>query len=483
MRNQSTKLTFLAVLSLICLTASLVHAQKAPKYVFLFIGDGMATAQRMAADQYLKTQGKDGLLMNSFPVFGMTTTYQNDRFITDSAAAGTALATGVKTNGGYIGVTPDFTPVETLAEKAKKTGKKVGIVSSVTINHATPASFYAHQKSRNMYYEIGLDLTNSNFDFFGGGGPVDPDGKKSENPQGNLLDLAKNNGYTLATGKESIMNLAPGGGKVWAYSVVGEALPYSIDTTSEDVSLTDYTRKALELLDGPEGFFMMVEGGKIDWTCHANDAKTAILDTLEFDKAIKVAYDFYQAHPDETLIVVTGDHETGGLTLGFAGTKYDSYFNVLDQQKISYDLFSNKIFKEYKDSSQGKPNFEDVVPLLKEYFGLEVSGEGNLVLKDFELRALKTAFIQTLSGVKVNSDTADYLLYGGYDPFTVQITHILNQKAGIAWTSYSHTGVPLPTSAIGIGAESFNGFYDNTDLSQKLMSIMELNFQEIALVQ
>ena len=112
------------------------------------------------------------------------------------------------------------------------------------------------------------------------------------------------------------------------------------------------------------------------------------------------------------------------------------------------------------------------LPLLKEYFGLEIAGEGNLVLKDYEIRALQEAFVQSLSGVKVNAGTADYLLYGGYDPFTVQITHILNQKAGLAWTSYSHTGVPVPISAIGVGAETFNGFYDNTDAGKKLMAVM-----------
>jgi alkaline phosphatase len=471
------------VLSIACMLSVVVQANEPPKYVFFFIGDGMGTAQRMAAEAYLKSQGKDGLLMNTFPAYGMTTTFQNDRFITDSAAAGTALATGVKTNGGYISVDPNFTPVETVAEMAKKKGMKVGIVSSVTINHATPAVFYSHQKSRNMYYEIGLELANSGFDYFGGGGLVDPDGKRSDNPQGNVMEIAKANGYTIVTDKDAFMALAPGSGKVWAYGVEGDALPYVIDTTAEDITLTEFTQKGVELLDGPDGFFMMVEGGKIDWTCHANDARTAIMDTLEFDKAIKVAYDFYQAHPEETLIVVTGDHETGGLTLGFAGTQYDSHFDVMNPQNISYDVFSGKIFKEFKESIEGKADFDKVLPLLKEYFGLEIAGEGNLVLKDFEIQALREAFIQSLSGVKVNAGTADYLLYGGYDPFTVQITHILNQKAGIGWTSYSHTGVPVPTSAIGVGAEAFNGFYDNTDIAKKLMAIMGVEPQKMAAVQ
>jgi alkaline phosphatase len=481
MRVKSLK-CLIVVVSVVCMFASMVYAE-APKYVFFFIGDGMATAQRMAAEEYLKSQGKDGLLMNTFPAFGMATTYQSDRFIPDSAATATSMATGVKTNGGCIGVDANFESVENISEMAKKKGMKVGIVSSVTINHATPASYYAHQKSRNMYHEIGIDLANSGFDYFGGGGLVDPDGERSDNPQGNVLELAEANGYTLATGREAIMALAPGGGKIWAYSAIGQALPYAIDTSAEDVTLTEFTQKGIELLDGPDGFFMMVEGGKIDWTCHANDATTAVLDTIEFDNAIKAAYDFYQAHPEETLIVVSGDHETGGLTLGFAGTKYESSFEALGSQNISYDVFSGKVMKEYKASLEGKASFDDMIPLLKEHFGLEVEGEGNLVLADFEIQALKEAFVQSLTGVKVKGSSEDYLLYGGYDPFTVQITHILNQKAGLGWTSYSHTGVPVAVSAIGVGAEAFNGFYDNTDIAKKMMAIMGVGPQEMAAVQ
>jgi alkaline phosphatase len=460
---------FFGIMSIIPATAL---SAKSPKYVFVFVGDGLGSSQRMAADQYLTSKGEPGLIMNALSSYGMITTYQNDRFITDSAAAGTALATGVKTNGGYISVDPKFKSVATIAEKAKKMGMKVGIVSSVTINHATPAVFYSHQKSRNLYYEIGMDLANSGFDYFGGGGPVDPEGKRSKNPKGSVLDLAKMNGYKIVSDRNQFLALKKGSGKIFAFKEAGQALPYVIDTKPSDITLVEFTKKGIELLDNDKGFFMMVEGGKIDWACHANDAVTAIKDTLEFDKSLKVAYDFYKKHPKETLIVVVGDHETGGLTLGFAGTKYDSFFEVLDNQKVSYDAFSGVIFKQYKEANKGKASFKDMLPLLKEYFGLVTSGEGNLVLKDFEIEALQEAFIQSMSGVKVQSNTADYLLYGGYDPFTVQITHIINQKAGLAWTSYSHTGVPVPVSAAGAGSANFSGYYDNTGVGKKLLNIL-----------
>lgn len=483
MKVRSMKLVFVVALSVVCMVSSLAQAVETPKYVFLFIGDGTGTAQRMSAEAYLKSQGKDGLLMNTFPAFGMTTTYSANSLITDSSSAGTAIATGVKTNDGYVGVDVDFNPLETIAEMAKKKGQKVGIVTSVTINHATPAVFYSHQKSRNMYYEIAVDLANSGFDYFGGGGPVDPDGKKSKEPKGNVFELAAANGYNVVTGREAILAVGPEDGKIWAYNKVGEALPYYIDNTPEDVSLVEFTQKGIELLEGPEGFFMMVEGGKIDWTCHANDATTSIMDVIQFDAAIKVAYDFYQAHPEETLIVVTGDHETGGLSQGFAGTKYASYYDVLNSQNMSFEVFSGKIMKEYKEANAGKASFDDMIPLLKDHFGLEVEGEGQMVLADFEIQALKEAFVQSLTGVKVKGSAADYLLYGGYDPFTVQVTHILDQKAGLGWTTYSHTGMPVPTSAIGVGSEAFNGLYDNTDLSKKIMAIMGIGSQNMAAVQ
>ena len=451
----------------------------AARYTFFFIGDGMATSQRTAAEMYMSSQkerSKKGLLlMNQFPAQGMTTTHANNRFITGSAAAGTALACGIKTNINYIGVDPDFQTVKTMAEMAKEKGMKVGIVSSVSIDHATPASFYAHQPTRKMYHEIDMDLAKSGFDYFAGGGLKDPTGKKSKKPLGDALRAAKKNGYRIVESRRQFTALTKRSGKVIAYNKNlpdGQALPYHMDNTSEDISLAEFTKKGIELLDNSKGFFMMVEGGKIDWACHANDAVASIKDTLAFDEAIRVAYDFYEKHPGETLIVVTGDHECGGLTLGFAGTAYGSHFDILKRQKISFKVFTNKIMAEYKKTHAGKAQFEDMIPILKKYFGLEAAGEGQLALKDYELAEIRKAFIQSMAGVKINKGTADYLLYGGYDPFTVKITHILNRKAGLAWTTYSHTGVPVLTSAIGVGAETFNGYYDNTDVAKKLMAVM-----------
>ncbi len=439
------------------------------KYVFFFIGDGMGFPQRAATAAFLEKK----LEIDKLPAQGITTTFANDRFITGSAASATALATGYKTNINYIGVDPEFKSLKSIAEMAKDSGMKVGIVSSVSIDHATPAAFYAHVKTRKMYHEIDMALAESGFDLFAGGGMKDPAGKKSKKPLGDALKKAKENGYKIVTNKDEFMALTPKDGKIIAWNAWlqdSKALPYVMDMTEKDINLPEFTKKAIELLDNEKGFFLMVEGGKIDWACHANDATAAILNTKSFDDSVKVALDFYKKHPNDTLIVVTGDHECGGLTLGFAGTKYGSHYAVLGNQKESFQKFTDETLPVFKEKNG---SFEDMQKIITDIFGLKFSGDkkDQLVLTDFEVVELKDAFERSMKkDWKPNEQ--EYLIYGEYEPLAVAITHILNQKAGLAWTSYKHTGVPVTTSAIGVDAESFNGSYDNIDVAKKMMSAM-----------
>ena len=444
---------------------------KTAKYVFLFIGDGMGLPQRAATSAYT---GKT-LAIDAMPAQGITTTFANDRFITGSAASATALACGVKTNINYIGIDPNFKPVKTVAEMAKEQGRKVGIVSSVSIDHATPAAFYAHVKTRKMYHEIDCALANSGFDFFAGGGLMDPEGKKSKKPLGNALDMAKKNGYKILSDKAAFMALKPGDGKVLAWNKWlqdGKALPYAMDMGPDDITLPEFTQKAIEMLDNDKGFFLMVEGGKIDWACHANDAAASILNTIAFDDAVKKAIAFYQKHPEDTVIVVTGDHECGGLTLGFAGTEYGSHYDILSHQKVSFQKFTDEILEGFKKEGG---DFEAMKPVITSNFGLKFAGDAKkdaMVLADFQAQALESAFARSMAGEKEKIAGSEYLLYGEYDPLSVTITHVLNQKAGLGWTSYKHTGVPVSTSAMGVSAASFNGSYDNKDIATKIMAIM-----------
>ena len=446
------------------------------KYVFLFVGDGMGLPQRAAAVEYLQAP----LVVDSFPAQGLTTTRAADRFITGSAAAATALASGIKTNIGVVGMDSSLKPVATIAEKAKKKGMKVGIVSSVSIDHATPAAFYAHVPKRGNYYDIDLTLATSDFDYFGGGGLKDPANKRKNGTKfaGDALEIARQNGFTITTDRENFASLAPGAGKVLAINTWLQdsgATPYDMDTSASDISLAEFTAKGIELLDNPNGFFMMVEGGKIDWACHANDAAAAIKDTIAFDKAIAKAVDFYKEHPEETIIVVTGDHECGGMTLGFAGTKYATSFEILHNQKISFQKFKDEVVKKFRE--QKDQSFSAIQPEITKYFGLKFEGpqDDPMTLKPHEMIRLEEAFGRTVAGnSKKDKSASNYLLYGNYDPLSVTITHILNQKAGIGWTTYKHTGVPVSTAAIGVGAETFQGMYKNTDIGLKLMKIAGL---------
>jgi alkaline phosphatase len=463
---------------------------KNPKYVFLFIGDGMSATQTNTAEIYMgaqngsKVPAVNRLSFTQFPVTGLKTTFAADSFIPDSASAGTAMATGNKTIDGVINMDPSKNvKYKTIAEMAKENGMKVGVVSSVSIDHATPAVFYAHQPSRSNYYDIALELGKSNFDYFGGGGFLQPTGKNKDKPD--AYEEAKKNGYTVVNDMDNFAKLNKESGKVLAVNPVldsSAAIPFAINDTKDSLSLADFTRKGIDLLDNKDGFFMMVEGGKIDWACHANDAASSIQDVLALNNAVNEALKFYEKYPNDTLIMVTGDHETGGLTIGFAGTKYDTFFNKLKTQNISYDEFTNKVVKEYaKTHTSDNANLNDLLPTIKNNFGLltsadpEAKDKEGMVLSDSDLNSLNEALKLSMMPTKPNDDKT-YLLYGGYDPLTITLTHILNQKAGIGWTTYSHTGVPIPVYVKGAGSELFNGYYDDTDTFTKLLTAMGLRY-------
>ncbi|MDO5113941.1 MAG: alkaline phosphatase, partial [Planctomycetia bacterium] len=239
--------------------------------------------------------------------------------------------------------------------------------------------------------------------------------------------------------------------------------PYAIDAEEGDLELVELTRKGIEMLDNPNGFFMMVEGGKIDWMCHANDAGTVLRETIHLDEAIQVAYEFAQKHPDETLIVVTGDHETGGLTLGFAGTGYQSYIHRLQFQKCSQDVFRSRLQKELEKLPKDA-KWEAIQPLLTESFGLAFTEdrENPMRVRSAERKMLEEAFQNSFQEKKISAS-----------PLTTTTVRLFNNKAGLAWTTNAHTALPVNTTAYGVGAEVFSGMIDNTDIAKKLRPILQ----------
>lgn len=456
----------LLLIGLFLLSLVLVAESKEAKYIFLFIGDGLSFPQRMLTEEYLNKTANKSLLINNLPYQAVTTTNSANAFITDSAASGTAIACGEKTNNGFIGVAPDGKRrLHSVAELAKSEGRKVGIVSSVTINHATPAAFYGHQVSRDSAYALGLELIASNFDYFAGGGLDKPNDTKNAEYKGNIYDLAKEAGYIVSDNPEEIRALQASDKKVFIRAS-NEAMPYEIDRDQNSLSLAEFTQIGINLLKNDNGFFMMVEGGKIDWVCHSNDAATVLHDIIAFDEAVKVAYEFAQKYPEETLIVVTGDHETGGLTLGFAGTGYSSYIERLQNQTCSLDVFHAKITTAKKNNNDLK--FEDVKPIISESFGLVFTDDKSQVMRvtSSELKTLETAFNAHFANWTKENPQSGYNL-------TIAVAKIFNNKAGIAWTTNAHTALPVNTTAYGVGGERFTNAIDNTSIAKILKELIK----------
>ena len=469
---------------------------KTPKYVFLFIGDGMSYPQIQSTSDYLGAlndedywqaepslddnqgatlDGPEYLNFMNFEVAGSAVTYDSNSFAPDSASTATSISTGHKTYSGSINVDETGSvEYETIAEKLhSQKDYKIGVISSVNLNHATPAAFYAHQASRNDYYDIGLELVESGFEYFAGGALLKPTG--AEGDQEDLYALAEQAGYQVVKTQAEAEQVTEGPVMIVDEHLAdGDAMAYELDRTDDMWSLADYVEKGIEVLDNDNGFFMMCEGGKLDWACHANDAASAIHDTQALADAVQVAIDFAAEHPDETLIVVTGDHETGGLPIGFAGTDYDTYLDLLENQKISYAKFDSDYVASYKEN---KTSFEDVLKDVEELFGLKTEGEegDKLVLTEYEQEQLRAAYEKSINGTAASEyEQEEYVLYGTYEPLSVTLTHIINNKSGISFTSYSHTGLPVAVLAHGVNAEVFNGYYDNTEIFNKLAEMLDV---------
>lgn len=370
----------------------------------------MGTAHVSTTESYLSYKagklGGEQLLMTQFPYYGMATTHSANRNVTCSSAAGTAIACGVKTKNGTVGVDKDSVEVESVATVLKKEGYKVGILTTVPINHATPASFYAHEVKRTNYYDISNDIPASGFDFFAGSGFLQFYGK--DNDKESTGAVLERNGYTISYGIEEFRKESVGKDKMvfcQAKNRDKSAGYYASDGLAQtgddffgkapveaDATMAEMLELALEYFGDEEPFFIMGEGGVIDWASHENRTMSTIESVLDFDAAIKVAYEFYKKHPKQTLIVVTADHETGGLTLGCG------------RATINWEKIENQWIES------GKKNILDA---------------------------------------EANSE--------------------LNKSCSIGWTTIKHTGGAVPVYAIGAGAEKFNGRIDNTEIKAKIL--------------
>ncbi len=441
------------------------------KYVFYLIGDGMGINQVLAAEMYLaeldSAIGIRQLNMTTLPYTGQATTFSKSNGITDSAAAGTALATGSKTTNGTLGLNAEGDTLTSIAEQLKAKGWGVGLMTTVAIDHATPAAFYANVKKRDNYYEVGKQLAYTNFDLFCGAAlhrPAPPEGTSDVY----LYDLIEEQGYTIAQGLEEakaktdaskLIVVQPN--EIADRRKKGSGnFPYMIDGRPEELQLKTLVPFAIDYLkQHNDRFFLMIEGGMIDYAGHGRDGAANIGETLDFDGAVGAALEFYRQHPDETLIVVTADHETGGMALG--NSDYTLNLKMLQHQHCSSWVLSDEINALFK-KGQKKPKWQDIRAILEKR--LDFYGEVEITDKDEEY--MQKAFKNAL---KSQGKRSFKTMYKDLNTLCNAAIGTLNYKAKLGWTSYTHTASEVPVFAIGKGAEQFTGWMDNTDIAPKIM--------------
>ena len=468
------RIKFLLTLMAVFLASvgSVASPTTGPRYIFYFIGDGMGfgvLSSTMAFNRAMNG-GPDKMTMTMLPVASAITTYSASSPVTDSAAAGTALATGHKTKNGMLGMDADTIAVKSAAEVLRDTGYAIGIITTVAPDDATPGAFYAHQPYRGMYYEIGADAARSGFDFIAGGylrGLKDSKGNPTD-----LLELFEKNDVLVKYGLEGIDTVSAKKIMLIDRNPNFVNLPYVVDSVAEAMKLPDMTRACLSHLrrNNPERFFMMVEGGNIDHAEHGNDAAAAVMETVEFDKALAEAYRFYLEHPQETLIVVTADHETGGMSLANAAMHYYAVPERMTAVKMSKEVFS----EQCKSMLASRTVFEwpDMKRELSDRLGLF----SVIPVSEANEQKLHELFDETFGRHEQFPDQES--LYASYNNFAVNVFKLIDKGVGTGWTTGDHSGACVPLFAAGNGAFLFTSLHDNTEVPALILKAVGLSLPE-----
>ena len=447
------------ILAAFAAAATMAMAADDAKYVFYFIGDGMGLGHVNATEAYNRDVLKSDtpILMMTFPVASQARTYSASSPITDSAAAGTALASGYKTKNSMIGMNPDTVAVPSIAVDFMNAGYAVGVGTTVQADDATPAAWYAHAENRGMKETIAPQAAESGLSFLAGGGfKLHGAGDVAFRE---FFNTMQKGGYEIAEGYAAFNELKRKGGKLpqkvllYPENGTGGQAGYTIDSIPGALTCAQITEACLQTLEGvnPDRFLMMIEGGNIDWAAHANDGGGVIKEILNFQDAINVAYQFYLRHPSETLIVVTADHDTGGMAYGRNGGAYDIAY--ADAQKISKDTFADWT----RNWGKGDPTWEEMEKTLKEKLGFWTT----VPVSEKETKELKALFDETFITKKAEDEKT---LYHTFNAFTAKAFSILNHHMGIGWTTTYHAGNLVPVYAVGANAGYFTGSLNNTDI-------------------
>lgn len=458
--------SLLFIFVLLPATARCGSPEPAAKYVFYFIGDGMGLCQIFGTELYggLSEEETSGnLTFTSFPAKSIITTFSASSAVTDSAAAGTALACGVKTDNNMLGVDPKGRRLTSIADLAKSCGYATGAVSNVAVNHATPGAFYAHQENRQHYEAISRDLLAADMDFIGGATFL-----ISENAEHDAewwMKECRKAGIRVCRTAGEVGRTASGRIVMLSDNLRRASLKYAIDRTDEDMTLSDFTAAATDYLDriAEKGFFLMIEGGKIDYACHDNDAAALFQEVSDLDRSVKIALEFYRQHPDETLIVVTADHETGGMALGTG--RYKLNLETLASQTASEETLTAEM-QRMRAETDNRVSWEAIRELLTDKLGFWEK----VPMNQEQNRNLQTLYEETFC----KESEMVIGLYSRNERLAASAVNLLNRKAMIGWSSRSHSGAPVPLFALGAGAELLGECCDNTDVPKAIAQAMGL---------
>lgn len=428
-----------------------------PRNIILFIADGCGPASFTMARDYLRYKGMDGLVLDGYQTGSIRTFASNSR-VTDSAAGATAFSAGVKTYNGAIAVDTLKQPVATILEAAEQRGLSTGLVATSRITHATPAAFAAHVPSRSDEATIAEQQLGQGIEVLLGGGRGwfqgrEQDGWRDDGQD--LMDMAATQGYTVVQTKTAFDD-------VTAPPVLGlftdSHMAYEIDRDpAAEPSIAEMTAKAIDLLDDdPDGFFLMVEGSRIDHAGHGNDAAAHLHDILAYDEAVEAALAFAEAN-GETLVISTADHETGGLTLG-AKVNGESLYTwkpeVVDQVQASHGELLREMHRRLI-ASGGTP--ADTV-------------------------ATSTEVLSDLIGFTPDADDVARLVEVLHEDRQAAdvLADVIAERAVIGWTTNGHTAVDVNLYAYGPGREAFVGHYDNTHIGKTLAELWDMDLDALS---
>ncbi|MFZ0370865.1 MAG: alkaline phosphatase [Halobacillus sp.] len=433
------------------------HEEKDVKNVIFMVGDGMGPSYTTAY-RYLKDNPETMKMEDTAfdpHLAGMQSVYSADPYhdggeddekenIPDSAATATSMSSGEKTYNGAIAVDLEKEKTKTVLEGAKEEGMATGLVATSQINHATPAAYGTHDEDRNNYNDIADDYYDDmiqgehKVDVLLGGGT-----DFFERDDRDLTKEFQKDGYDYVTSTDELMNTSSDQ-ILGLFAPVG--LEKAIDRPEEQPSLEQMTETALETLSKDEdGFFLMVEGSQIDWAGHDNDIVSAMSEMEDFDKAFQKVIEFAK-QDEETLVVTTADHSTGGFSIGEGGPyKWDP--EAIEAAKHTPDYMARQIVEEGAE----------VESVLHDNIEFE--------LKDKEIQSVKDAMKNAAEEEKmVEVDNA--------------IEAIFNERSGTGWTTSGHTGVDVPVYAYGPGSDMFSGFIDNTDNAENIFKLLGLSKTE-----